>query len=184
MPVSNTSLTNSRTAPLFIGIPTSMLGHTSTTLIIRRAPFKQRVAEISVKFELYNLGDSKVVRLEDTNRCVTVTFVYGKPKPSAGVTRILGSRPTFSNIVIQQHRRRLPEVQFRVLIIGRANAGIRKITSPSPSPSVPFLFSGPSEYFRQTFLSFSNHCQTPNHFSSFSVFTIHYIDIRMQSSTE
>ncbi|KAH9009075.1 hypothetical protein EDB84DRAFT_1224520 [Lactarius hengduanensis] len=55
--------------------------HTSAMLIIRRALFKQRVAEISVKFDSYNIGDSKVVRLEDTNRCVTVTFVYGKPKP-------------------------------------------------------------------------------------------------------
>ncbi|KAH9159522.1 hypothetical protein EDB89DRAFT_2179334 [Lactarius sanguifluus] len=72
--------------------------HTSATLIIRRALFKQRVAEISVKFEPYNLGDSRLSvwkvgslapstvyfmlrGFTDTDRCVTVTFVYGKPKP-------------------------------------------------------------------------------------------------------
>ncbi|KAH9033823.1 hypothetical protein EDB85DRAFT_2144778 [Lactarius pseudohatsudake] len=114
--------------------------HTSATLIIRRALFKIRVADISVKFEPYNLGDSKVVRLEDTDRCVTVTFVYGKPKPLAGVTRVLGSRPTFSDIVIQQHRRRLPEVQFRVLIVGRANAGktsiLQRICETTESPVI------------------------------------------------
>ncbi|KAH8995994.1 hypothetical protein EDB92DRAFT_1844380, partial [Lactarius akahatsu] len=114
--------------------------HTSATLVIRRALFKQRVAEISFKFEPYNLGDSKVFRLEDTNRCVTITFVYGKPKPLAGVTRVLGPRPTFSNIVIQQHRRRLPKVQFRVLIIGRANAGktsiLQRICETTESPVI------------------------------------------------
>ncbi|KAH8986641.1 hypothetical protein EDB86DRAFT_3082693 [Lactarius hatsudake] len=113
--------------------------HTSATLIIRRALFKQRVAEISVKFEP-NHGDSKVVRLEDTNRRVIVTFVYGKPKPLADVTRVLGSRPTFSNFVIQQHRRQLPEVRFRVLIIGRANAGktsiLQRICETTESPVI------------------------------------------------
>ncbi|KAH9021780.1 hypothetical protein EDB85DRAFT_402734 [Lactarius pseudohatsudake] len=114
--------------------------HTSATLIIRRALFKQRVAEISVKFEPYNLGDSKVVRLKDTNRCVTITFMYGKPKPLAGVTHVLGSRPTFSNTLIQRHRREIPEVQFRVLIIGRANAGktsiLQRICETTESPVI------------------------------------------------
>ncbi|KAH8991740.1 hypothetical protein EDB86DRAFT_2830656 [Lactarius hatsudake] len=123
--------------------------HTSATLIIRRALFKQRFAEISVEFEPYNLGDSKVIRLEvhfvlrgftDTNRRVTVTFVYGKPKPLAEVTRVLGSRPTFSNFVIQQHRHRLPAVRFRVLIIGRANAGktsiLQRICETTESPVI------------------------------------------------
>ncbi|KAH9165341.1 hypothetical protein EDB89DRAFT_1911510 [Lactarius sanguifluus] len=136
-------------APVLWNLEIHVRTHTSATLIIRRAlrVFKQRVAEISVKFEPYNLGDSKVVRLEvyfmprgftDTNRCVTVTFVYGKPKPD--VTRVLGSRPTFSNTVIQQHRRRLPEVQFRVLIIGRANAGktsiLQRICETTESPVI------------------------------------------------
>ncbi|KAH9023619.1 hypothetical protein EDB85DRAFT_310174 [Lactarius pseudohatsudake] len=94
--------------------------HTSATLIIRRALFKQSVAEISVKFEPYKLGDSKVIRLEDGNRHVAVTFVYEKPKP--------------------QHRRRIPEVQFRVLIIGRANAGktsiLQRICETTESPVI------------------------------------------------
>ncbi|KAI9432370.1 hypothetical protein H4582DRAFT_1109750 [Lactarius indigo] len=38
--------------------------HTSATFIIQRALFKKSVAEISVQFEPYNLGDSKVSRLE------------------------------------------------------------------------------------------------------------------------
>ncbi|KAH8995852.1 hypothetical protein EDB86DRAFT_1069053 [Lactarius hatsudake] len=126
--------------------------HTSATLIIRRALFKQSVAEISVKFEPYKLGDSKVVRLEDDNRRVAVTFVYekhkpvglwlfpGSRKPLNSVTRVLGSRPTFSNTVVQQHRRRIPEVQFRVLIIGRANAGktsiLQRICETTESPVI------------------------------------------------
>ncbi|KAI9433200.1 hypothetical protein H4582DRAFT_2061240 [Lactarius indigo] len=123
--------------------------HTSATLIIQRALFKKRVAEISVEFEPYNLGDSTVSRLEvhlmprgftDSDRRITVTFVYGKPKPLADVTRVLGPRPTFSNTVIQQHRRRIPEVQFRVLIIGRANAGktsiLQRICETTESPVI------------------------------------------------
>ncbi|KAH9165298.1 hypothetical protein EDB89DRAFT_307655 [Lactarius sanguifluus] len=113
--------------------------HTSATLIIQRALFKPRVADISVGFEPYNLGDSKVVHLEDSNHRVTVTFVYGKPKPLAGVIRVLGSRPTFSNTVIQQHRG-IPEVRFRVLIIGRANAGktsiLQRICETTESPVI------------------------------------------------
>ncbi|KAI9438904.1 hypothetical protein H4582DRAFT_2075501 [Lactarius indigo] len=131
--------------------------HTSATLIIQRALFKKRVAEISVEFEPY-LGDSKVARLEgggslspstvhltlrgftDSNRRVTVTFVYGKPKPVAGATRVLGPRHTFSNTVIRQHRRQIPEIQFRVLIIGRANAGktsiLQRICETTESPVI------------------------------------------------
>ncbi|KAI9438898.1 hypothetical protein H4582DRAFT_100863 [Lactarius indigo] len=114
--------------------------HTSATLIIQRALFKKSVAEYSVAFEPYNLGDSTVARLEDSNRRITVTFVYGKPKPLADATRVLGPLPTFSNTVIQQHRRRIPEVQFRVLIIGRANAGktsiLQRICETTESPVI------------------------------------------------
>ncbi|KAH9054680.1 hypothetical protein EDB87DRAFT_1834670 [Lactarius vividus] len=113
---------------------------TGATLIIQRGLFKKRVAEISVKFEPYELGDSKSVRLEDSDRCVTVTVVYGKPKPLADVIRVLGSRPTFSNNDIRQHRRQIPEVQFRVLIIGRANAGktsiLQRICETTESPVI------------------------------------------------
>ncbi|KAH9054854.1 hypothetical protein EDB87DRAFT_1580223 [Lactarius vividus] len=105
---------------------------TSATLIIQRALFKMKVAEISVHFMLRGIPDS--------DRCVTVTVVYGKPKPLAGVIRVLGSRPTFSNNDIQQHRRQIPEVQFRVLIIGRANAGktsiLQRICETTESPVI------------------------------------------------
>ncbi|KAI9432345.1 hypothetical protein H4582DRAFT_2083659 [Lactarius indigo] len=114
--------------------------HSSATLTIQRALFKKTVAEISVEFEPYMLGDSKVVRLEDSNRHVTVTFVYGKPKPVTGATRVLGPRLTFSNTVIRQHRRLIPEIQFRVLIIGRANAGktsiLQRICETTESPVI------------------------------------------------
>ncbi|KAI9432383.1 hypothetical protein H4582DRAFT_1857972 [Lactarius indigo] len=115
--------------------------YTSATLIIQRALSKKKVAEISVEFEPYILGDSEVASLEDSsNRRVTVTFVYGKPEPLAGATRVLGPWPTFSNTVIKQHRRRIPEVQFRVLIIGRANAGktsiLQRICETTESPVI------------------------------------------------
>ncbi|KAH9008977.1 hypothetical protein EDB85DRAFT_1512407 [Lactarius pseudohatsudake] len=54
--------------------------HTSATLTIQRALFKIRVAEVSVEFKPYQFGDDKVVRLEDSNHRVTVTFVYRKSK--------------------------------------------------------------------------------------------------------
>ncbi|KAH9012520.1 hypothetical protein EDB85DRAFT_2281227, partial [Lactarius pseudohatsudake] len=68
--------------------------HTSATLTIQRAFFKIKVAVISVKFKPDEFGDDKVVRLEDSNCRVTVTFVCGKSKSLAGVTRVLGSQAT------------------------------------------------------------------------------------------
>ncbi|KAI9433125.1 hypothetical protein H4582DRAFT_1857035, partial [Lactarius indigo] len=114
--------------------------HTSATLTIQRALFKKRVAEISVKFKSDKFGDHNVVSLEDSNRRITVTFAYGKPKPLADATRFLGPRLTFSNTVIQQHRRQILEVQFRILIIGRANAGktsiLQRICDTTESPVI------------------------------------------------
>ncbi|KAI9433147.1 hypothetical protein H4582DRAFT_2061193 [Lactarius indigo] len=93
--------------------------HTSATLTIQRALFKKRVAEISVKFKSDKFGDDNVL---------------------ADATRFLGPRPTFSNTVIQQHRRQIPEVQFRILIIGRANAGktsiLQRICDTTESPVI------------------------------------------------
>ncbi|KAH9052679.1 hypothetical protein EDB87DRAFT_1816200 [Lactarius vividus] len=90
--------------------------HTNAKLTVRRAPFKIRVAEISVKIEPREFGDDRVVCLEDSNHCVSVTFVCGR-----------SISPTFPNTVApmdtQQPHRRIPEFSFRVLIIGRANAG-------------------------------------------------------------
>ncbi|KAH9010123.1 hypothetical protein EDB85DRAFT_1317852 [Lactarius pseudohatsudake] len=97
--------------------------HTSATLTtgIQRALFKIRVAEVSVEFKPYQFGDDKVVRLEDSNHRVTVTFVHRKSKSLVDVTRVLDSQTTFTNTVApmhsQQPRHRIPEVQFRVLII-------------------------------------------------------------------
>ncbi|KAH9027804.1 hypothetical protein EDB85DRAFT_91871 [Lactarius pseudohatsudake] len=94
--------------------------HTSATLTIQRGLFKIRVAEVSVEFKPHKFGDDKVVRLEDSGHRVTVTFVYRKSK----------SHP----------RRRIPEVQFRVLIIGRANAGktsiLQRICETTESPAI------------------------------------------------
>ncbi|KAH8977803.1 hypothetical protein EDB92DRAFT_693052 [Lactarius akahatsu] len=118
--------------------------HTSATLTIQRALFKIRVAEVSVELKPYKFGDDKVVRLEDSNHRVTVTFVYRKSKSPADVTRVLGSQTTFTNTIApmntQQPRRRIPEVQFRVLIIGRANAGktsiLKRICETTESPVI------------------------------------------------
>ncbi|KAI9429324.1 hypothetical protein H4582DRAFT_301044 [Lactarius indigo] len=54
--------------------------HTKATLTIQRALFKIRVAEVSVEFMPYKFGDDKVVRLEDSDHRVAVTFVYTKSK--------------------------------------------------------------------------------------------------------
>ncbi|KAH8996040.1 hypothetical protein EDB92DRAFT_116897 [Lactarius akahatsu] len=118
--------------------------HTSATLTIQRALFKIRVAEVSVEFKPYKFGDDKVVHLEDSNHRVTVTLVYRKSKSPADVTRVLGSQTTFTNTIApmdtQQPRRRNPEVQFRVLIIGRANAGktsiLKRICETTESPVI------------------------------------------------
>ncbi|KAH9023356.1 hypothetical protein EDB84DRAFT_1564738 [Lactarius hengduanensis] len=120
--------------------------HTSATLTIQRLGrlFKIRVAQVSVKFKPYKFGDDKVVRLEDSKHRVTVTFLYRKSKSPADVTRVLGSQTTFTNTIApmdtQQSRRRIPEVQFRVLIIGRANAGktsiLKRICETTESPVI------------------------------------------------
>ncbi|KAH9056848.1 hypothetical protein EDB87DRAFT_1686730 [Lactarius vividus] len=118
--------------------------HTSATLTIQRARFKIRVAQVFVEFKPYKFGDDKVVRLEDSNHSVTVTFVYRKSKSPADVSRVFGSQAAFTNIVApmntQQLRRRIPEVQFRVLIIGRANAGktsiLQRICETTESPVI------------------------------------------------
>ncbi|KAH9008624.1 hypothetical protein EDB85DRAFT_2283618, partial [Lactarius pseudohatsudake] len=60
--------------------------HTSATLTIQRALFKITVAKVSVEFKPYKFGDDKVVRREDSNHCVAVTFVYRKSKSLADVT--------------------------------------------------------------------------------------------------
>ncbi|KAH9027816.1 hypothetical protein EDB85DRAFT_94069 [Lactarius pseudohatsudake] len=110
--------------------------HTSATLTIQRLGglFNKRVAEVSVEFKPHKFGDDKVVRLEDSNHRVTVTFLYRKSKSPADVTRVLGSQTT------QQPRRQIPEVQFRVLIIGRANAGktsiLQRICETTESPVI------------------------------------------------
>ncbi|KAH9021956.1 hypothetical protein EDB85DRAFT_395773 [Lactarius pseudohatsudake] len=54
--------------------------HTSATLTIQRALFRIRVAGVCVEFKTHTFGDEKVVRLEDNNHHVTVTFVCGKSK--------------------------------------------------------------------------------------------------------
>ncbi|KAH9013359.1 hypothetical protein EDB85DRAFT_970102 [Lactarius pseudohatsudake] len=118
--------------------------HTSATLIIQRGLFKKKVAEVSVEFKPYKFGDDKVVRLEDSNHRVTVTFLYRKSKSPTDVTRVLGSQTTFTNTIApmnsQQPLRRMPEVQFRVLIIGRANAGktsiLKRICETTESPII------------------------------------------------
>ncbi|KAH9021801.1 hypothetical protein EDB85DRAFT_408418 [Lactarius pseudohatsudake] len=110
--------------------------HTSATLTIQRVGglFDLRVAKVSVEFKPYKFGDDKVVRLEgDSNHRVTVTFVYSKSKST-----------TFTNTIAptntQQPRRRMSEVQFRVLIIGRANAGktsiLKRICETTESPVI------------------------------------------------
>ncbi|KAH9160178.1 hypothetical protein EDB89DRAFT_934640 [Lactarius sanguifluus] len=131
-------------APVRWGPNIDVKTHTSATLTIQRALFKIRVAEVSVEFKPYRFGDDKVVRLEDSNHRVTVTFVYTKSKSPADVTRIIGSRAAFTNTVApmdtQHLRRRIPEVQFRVLIIGRANAGktsiLKRICETTESPVI------------------------------------------------
>ncbi|KAH9051709.1 hypothetical protein EDB87DRAFT_1693810 [Lactarius vividus] len=101
--------------------------------------------KVFVEFKPYKFGDDKVVRLEgDNNHSVTVTFVYRKSKSPADVTRVLGSQAAFTNIVAsmdtQQPRRRIPEIRFRVLIIGRANAGktsiLQRICETTESPVI------------------------------------------------
>ncbi|KAH9056825.1 hypothetical protein EDB87DRAFT_1164094 [Lactarius vividus] len=118
--------------------------HTSARLIIQRAFFKIKVAVISVKFKPDEFGDDKVVRLEDSNHCVIVTFVCGRSKPLADVTRVLGPQATSPNTVgsvdTQQPLRQLPSIQFRVLIIGRANAGktsiLQRVCETTDSPVI------------------------------------------------
>ncbi|KAH9172517.1 hypothetical protein EDB89DRAFT_2229320 [Lactarius sanguifluus] len=65
---------------------------TGATLTVQESLLGQSFAEISVKFKLDEFGDDKTVRLEDTNRRVTVNLVCGASKPSADVTRVLGSQ--------------------------------------------------------------------------------------------
>ncbi|KAH8980657.1 hypothetical protein EDB92DRAFT_262290 [Lactarius akahatsu] len=111
--------------------------HTSATLTIRRrldrVHFKVRVAELSVKIEPEEFGDDRIVCLEDSNRRVTVTFVCGRSR-SATIPN------TVAPIDTQQPRRRLPEFSFRVLIIGRANAGktsiLQRICETTESPII------------------------------------------------
>ncbi|KAH9159527.1 hypothetical protein EDB89DRAFT_2236766 [Lactarius sanguifluus] len=128
---------------LFIG--TYVRTHTRATLTIQRALFKIKVAEISVEFKPHEFGDFEVVHLEgDSNRRVTVTFVCGKSKSLADVTRVLGSQATFPNTIApmdtQRPHRRIPYVQFRVLVIGRANAGktsvLQRICETTESPVI------------------------------------------------
>ncbi|KAH8991818.1 hypothetical protein EDB86DRAFT_3103684, partial [Lactarius hatsudake] len=119
----------------------------SATLTIQRALFKFfkiRVVVISVEFKPDEFGDDKVVRLEDSNRRVAVTFVCGIPKSLGDVTGVLGSQATFPNNVApvntQQPHRQIPSIQFRVLIIGRANAGktsiLQRICETTESPVI------------------------------------------------
>ncbi|KAH9027831.1 hypothetical protein EDB85DRAFT_94578 [Lactarius pseudohatsudake] len=149
--------------------------HTSATLTIQRDGrlFKIRVAQVSVKFELYKFGDDKVVRLEDSKHRVTVTFVYRKSKSPEDITRVLGSQTTSTNTIApmntQLPRRRIPEVRFRVLIIGRANAGktsiLQRICETTESPVIyregeevkldPSMYRG--EHRIDDELVFSNH---------------------------
>ncbi|KAH9028966.1 hypothetical protein EDB85DRAFT_1569739 [Lactarius pseudohatsudake] len=110
--------------------------HTSATLTVRqldRAHFKIRVAKMSVKIEPDEFGDDRVVCLEDSNHRVTVTFVCGRSR-SATIPN------TVAPIDIQQPRRRIPEFSFRVLIIGRANAGktsiLQRICETTESPII------------------------------------------------
>ncbi|KAH9053099.1 hypothetical protein EDB87DRAFT_1712583 [Lactarius vividus] len=123
--------------------------HTSATLTIQRALFKIRVAQVFVEFKPYKFGDDKVVRLEGGDVLFLQAwryrdFVYRKSKSPADVTRVLGSQAAFTNIVApmntQQPRRRIPEVLFRVLIIGRANAGktsiLQRICETTESPVI------------------------------------------------
>ncbi|KAH9160119.1 hypothetical protein EDB89DRAFT_2106657 [Lactarius sanguifluus] len=99
---------------------------------------------MSVKFKPDHFGDDKVVRLEDSNRRVTVTFVCGKSKSLAGVTRVLGSQATLPNSIApvdtQRPNRQIPSIQFRVLIIGRANAGktsiLQRVCETTDSPVI------------------------------------------------
>ncbi|KAH9033781.1 WD40 repeat-like protein [Lactarius pseudohatsudake] len=65
---------------------------TGATLTIQESLLGQSFAGISVKFKPDVFGDDKTVRLEDTNRRVTVNLVCGASKPSADVTRVLGSQ--------------------------------------------------------------------------------------------
>ncbi|KAH9166151.1 hypothetical protein EDB89DRAFT_2005147, partial [Lactarius sanguifluus] len=65
----------------------------------------------------------------------------GKSKSLVDVTRVLGSQATFPNIVPPMHtHRRIPDVQFRVLIIGRANSGktsvLQRICETTESPII------------------------------------------------
>ncbi|KAH9028977.1 hypothetical protein EDB85DRAFT_1571481 [Lactarius pseudohatsudake] len=107
--------------------------HTSATLTVQRAPFNIRVAEILVGFKPDEFGDDKVACLEDSNHRVTVTFVCGRSRST-----------TFPNTVApmetQQPHRRIPEFSFRVLIIGRANAGktsiLQRICDTTESPII------------------------------------------------
>ncbi|KAH9021789.1 hypothetical protein EDB85DRAFT_404117 [Lactarius pseudohatsudake] len=121
--------------------------HTRATLTIQRPLFKIRVAEISVEFKPHEFGDDKVVRLEDSNHRVTVIFVCGKSKSLADVTPVLpvlGFQATFPNTVApmdtQRPHCRIPNIQFRVLIIGRANSGktsiLQRICETTESPVI------------------------------------------------
>ncbi|KAH9028960.1 hypothetical protein EDB85DRAFT_2291030 [Lactarius pseudohatsudake] len=111
--------------------------HTSATLTVRRGPFKIKVAELSVEIEPDEFGDDRIVCLEDSNHRVTVTFL-------ADVTRVLGSQATIPNTVApmdtHQPHRRIPEFSFRVLIIGRANAGktsiLQRMCDTTESPII------------------------------------------------
>ncbi|KAH9165337.1 hypothetical protein EDB89DRAFT_2134959, partial [Lactarius sanguifluus] len=109
----------------------------------------------------------------DSNRRVTVTFVCGKSKSLADVTRVLGSQATFPNTIApmdtQRLHRQIPYVQFRVLVIGRANAGktsvLQRICETTESPVIyrgnemvrSSTFSQRSEQNIDDELVFSNH---------------------------
>ncbi|KAH8978630.1 hypothetical protein EDB92DRAFT_2107960, partial [Lactarius akahatsu] len=151
--------------------------HTSATLTVRRldrAHF-QRVAELSVKIKPDEFGDDRIVCLEgsdallpvrftsssvfkDSNHRVTVTFVCGGSR-SATIPNIVAPIDT------QQPHRRIPEFSFRVLIIGRANAGktsiLQRICETTESP---IIYRG-NEEVRSPIL-FANLIQLPTRLHS------------------
>ncbi|KAI9432252.1 WD40 repeat-like protein [Lactarius indigo] len=65
---------------------------TGAALTIQQSLLGRGFAEISVKFKPDEFGDDKTVRLEDTDRRVTVNLVCGASKSLADVTRVLGSQ--------------------------------------------------------------------------------------------
>ncbi|KAH9027786.1 hypothetical protein EDB85DRAFT_2148279 [Lactarius pseudohatsudake] len=74
----------------------------------------------------------------------SATLTIQKSKSPADVTRVLGSQITSTNTIApmntQQPRCQIPEVRFRVLIIGRANAGktsiLKRICETTKSPVI------------------------------------------------